>query len=195
MRDAWRCVGFPASTSGSARTPSAISPRGRCRLCPVASARSSAHARSCVRRILRARSATPARSHGRRPNARRHARPHGRRRCAYPPAIGRPRARRRRGDRRSRAHVRATRLLAEARARQGLGDTLLHRGEPIEALLASDSALRVAVERDLVRIYDRGRDLIRERRDAVLVIADRLQARRCLTGAEAEAALLRPNGP
>ncbi|TDX62131.1 peptidase M41-like protein [Methylosinus sp. sav-2] len=89
----------------------------------------------------------------------------------------------------------ATRLLAEARARQGLGDSLLHRGEPIETLLASDRALRAAVERDLVRIYDRALDLIRERRDAVLVIADRLQERRCLTGAEAETALLRPNGP
>jgi DNA polymerase III delta prime subunit len=89
----------------------------------------------------------------------------------------------------------ATRLLAEARARQGLGDSLLHRGEPIEALLASDGALRAAVEQDLARIYDRALDLIRERRDAVLVIADRMQEKRCLTGAEAAAAVSRPNGP
>ena len=88
----------------------------------------------------------------------------------------------------------ATRLLAEARARQGLGDTLLHRGEPIETLLANDSALRAAVERDLVRIYDRALDLIRERRAAVLVVADRLQERRCLTGAEARAAVTLAEG-
>lgn len=54
----------------------------------------------------------------------------------------------------------ATRMLAEARTRQGLGETLPYRAEPIDALLSIDAELREAVEPNLATLYGRARELI-----------------------------------
>jgi hypothetical protein len=85
----------------------------------------------------------------------------------------------------------ATRLLADAHGAHGLGATMLHRGDPSQALLY-DRDLRDVVEADLQRLYARALALVRRRRADVERIAAALIARRFLTGADVDAVLARP---
>ncbi len=87
----------------------------------------------------------------------------------------------------------ASALLAAAHASLGLGGTLLSLGEPADAvaLLRTDPGLRAAVEADLQHLYARARDLVRERRTEIEMVAAALQRRRFLTGDEVRALLTR----
>ncbi|HEY8162847.1 MAG TPA: AAA family ATPase [Methylocystis sp.] len=85
----------------------------------------------------------------------------------------------------------ATGILADAHARQGLGDRLTNCGDP-SAALAYDRDLRAAVEADLRRLYARALALVRRRRAAVERVAEALLERRFLAGDQVAALAAAP---
>jgi cell division protease FtsH len=86
----------------------------------------------------------------------------------------------------------ASALLADLRASSGLGPDLVHRVSSgnAAALLGLDPVLRSEVADDLARIYARSVALVRKHRRAVEALADALEQRRFLDGAEATKIIL-----
>ncbi|WP_437871008.1 AAA family ATPase [Methylorubrum extorquens] len=83
----------------------------------------------------------------------------------------------------------ATELLATKAASWGLSGSILYRGDRTEAqaLIRADGKFREGVERDLNRLYARTLRLVRENRDRIERVTDRLVERRVLGGAEVRA--------
>ncbi|MEY9524052.1 cell division protease FtsH [Bradyrhizobium japonicum] len=80
----------------------------------------------------------------------------------------------------------ATQLIAALHASAGLGDTLTYTASFKDALTAVriDPALRSKVEQHLQILQTRADNLIRQHRDEILAVADRLRIRRQLSGEE-----------
>jgi cell division protease FtsH len=85
--------------------------------------------------------------------------------------------------------ARATATIAALHISDGLGGTLVYRGDEKEALreVRRDGRLRAKVEKHLQQLHGRAEVLVRQHRDAIAAIADELAARRFLSGAEIEA--------
>ncbi|MBP31886.1 AAA family ATPase [Methylobacterium sp.] len=83
----------------------------------------------------------------------------------------------------------ATNLLGCKAASWGLSGSLLYRGDhsEVQALLRADDAFRDQVRLDLDRVYDLTLRLVRENRERIEHVADRLVERRVLGGAEVRA--------
>ncbi|GJD58085.1 AAA family ATPase [Methylobacterium dankookense] len=83
----------------------------------------------------------------------------------------------------------ATNLLASKAASWGLSGSLLYRGDrsEVQALLRDDAQFREAVARDLDRLYSQALRLVRENRNRIERVADRLVERRVLGGVEVRA--------
>lgn len=80
----------------------------------------------------------------------------------------------------------ATNLLASKAASWGLSGSLLYRGDrtEVQALLRTDAGFRDQVHRDLDRVYDLTFRLVRENRERIERVANRLVERRVLGGEE-----------
>lgn len=80
----------------------------------------------------------------------------------------------------------ATQLIAALHASAGLGDTLTYTASLQDALTAvrTDPELRSKVEQHLRILQTRAENLVREHRDEILAVVDRLRARRQLSGEE-----------
>ncbi|WP_411902310.1 AAA family ATPase [Methylorubrum thiocyanatum] len=81
---------------------------------------------------------------------------------------------------------RATSQVAVLHAAFGLGESLIHRGNPeeIARALREDPALRRVVEQDLQRLYAKAQAFVREHRTLIEAVADRLVEQRVLSGEE-----------
>jgi cell division protease FtsH len=80
----------------------------------------------------------------------------------------------------------ATQFIATLHASAGLGDTLTYLVSHRDALAAvrADQRLRGRVEQHLRTLQARADEIVHKRRDAIIAVADRLQARRQLSGEE-----------
>ena len=76
----------------------------------------------------------------------------------------------------------ATRAVAALHTSYGLGQTLLHLGDPDRAAdeLRFDRELRATVAKTMLKLHDDARRLVRENRSAIMAIADALLEKRHL---------------
>lgn len=79
----------------------------------------------------------------------------------------------------------ATQMIAALHTSYGLGASLLHMGEPDRAIdeLRFNNALRETVSKDVGRLHQKARRLVRDDRAAIEAVADELMRRRHLDGA------------